>query len=340
MSIKDRAAIESFTRKMPYLEARTTLTKSIRTFFDNADFTEVETPILQVMAGADVHIHGFKTTQIDHLRQPVCDLYLQTSPEFEMKKLLVAGMPRIFQLCKTFRNGEGSKLHSAEFTMLEWYRADADYHAMMADCEALLKACATALDITHYKHADKTADPYALWHYISVADAFTQYANIDLEACLDDRNALAAAAQTQNIRVIQTDAWDDIFHAIMAEKIEPHLGQGAPTILKDYPISMACLARKKPSDPRFAERFELYVFGIELANAFSELTDPAEQRARFEADMALKESLYGERYPLDESFLSALQHGMPESAGIALGIDRLAMLASGADDIKDVLWSA
>jgi lysyl-tRNA synthetase class 2 len=330
---------QNFTRKRPNLIARAAMIKAVRRFFDGNDFTEVDTPILQVMAGADVHIHGFKTTQIDHLRQPVRDMYLQTSPEFEMKKLLVAGLPRIYQLCKTFRNGEVSKLHSPEFTMLEWYRADADYHAMMSDCEALLKACASALDIAHYKYADKTADPHAPWQYITVTQAFAEYANIDLEACLDSRDALATAANAQNIRVIETDAWDDIFHAIMAEKIEPYLGQGAPTILKDYPASMACLARKNPEDPRYAERFELYVCGIELANAFSELTDAAEQRARFEADMADKKRLYGESYPLDESFLGALEHGMPESAGIALGVDRLVMLASGAEDIQQVLWS-
>ena len=173
------------------------------------------------------------------------------------------------------------------------------------------------------------------WQRLSVTDAFKQYANIDLESVLDDIESFEAVA---GVRTTETDNWDDIFHAIMAEKIEPNLGQGVPTILHDYPVCMASLARKS-FDPRFAERFELYICGVELANAYSELTDAKEQRARMEADMAQKKALYGINAIIDEDFLNALEYGMPQSSGCAFGIDRLIMLATNAETIDEVLWT-
>ncbi len=316
------------------------LIRAIRRFFDERGFMEVETSILQVCPTMELHTHGFKTQLKGVDLKPIGDLYLHASPEFEMKKLLVAGLPKIYQICKTFRNAEETVLHSHEFTMIEWYRTDTDYDAMMDDCQELLQSCAQSLNITHYKHKDNICDPFRPWQRISVADAFKTYANIDLGECLDDTELFQIAIQEQGIRTAQDDCWDDLFFRVMAEKIEPYLGMDVPCILYDYPASMASLSRKKPSDPRYAERFELFVCGVELANAFSELTDAKEQRARFEHEMDAKQKMYGHRYPIDEDFLAALEHGMARASGIALGIDRLAMLSCGADDIKDVLWCA
>ena len=308
-----------FDEKRPFLEKRAKIVREIHRFFDEQGFLAVETPVLQTMPGADVHIHGFKVEN---------GQYLQNSPEFAMKKLLVAGLPKIYQICPVFRKEERTKLHNPEFTMLEWYRAGAGYKEIMDDCEALL--CALAPE---FRYNCKTCDPNKDWQRISVEEAFKEYADIDLN------EDLKACAEKIGVRVADADSWEDVFHAVMAEKIEPHLGSPAPTILYDYPASMAALARKKPGDERYAERFELYVCGVELANAFGELTDAAEQRARFEADMAEKQRLYGESYPIDEDFLAALEHGMPESAGIALGVDRLIILATGAENIEQVLWA-
>ncbi|MBL4804341.1 MAG: EF-P lysine aminoacylase GenX [Alphaproteobacteria bacterium] len=328
-----------FEDQKPYLEARMHVIKAVRAFFDDQDFWEVETPILQVCPVMDTHIHAFKTDILGLDLQKERELYLHTSPEFAMKKLMVAGVKDLYQICHVFRNGEGSKLHSPEFTMIEWYRSHAGYEDIMDDCVDLLRTIAKKLDISEYSFNGHTADPFKDWERLSVAGAFEKYADIDLAAALEDRDRLAEAVAEQGIRVTDSDNWDDLFHAVMAEKIEPHLGMGVPTILYDYPASMASLSRRKPDDTRFAERFELYVCGVELANAFGELTDAKEQRTRFIEEMDIKEKLYGERYPIDEEFLEALEYGLPESGGIALGIDRLVMLASGADDIDKVLWT-
>ena len=306
----------------------------IRNFFDAQDFLEVETPALQICPVMDAHIHAFKTDLLGVDRSVEQTMYLHTSPEFDMKKLLSAGMERIYQICHVYRNAEGSALHSPEFTLLEWYRTGADYHDLMDDCIELCRS----LGVETFKYKNHECDPFKEWERVSVCEAFEKYTEIELQNYLGDKDLFALAANNIGIRTVEEDAWDDIFHAIMAEKIEPNLGQGVPTILYDYPISMAALSRKKEKDPRFAERFELYICGVEIANAFSELMDAKEQRARYEDEMALKKKLYGETYPPDEEFFKALEH-MPESAGIALGVDRLIMLATGTDDISDVLWA-
>ena len=298
--------------------------RGIRRFFDERDFYEVETPILQACPTFDTHIHGFAVEE---------GSYLRSSPEFDMKKLLVAGVENLYQIGPNFRKGEHSKLHRPEFTMIEWYRTGADYRILMQDCQDLLRELSAS-----YQFDSHICDPHEDWDMASVAEMFERYCGIDLTTCLDDMNAFAAAAERIGIRTLETDQWDDIFHAVMADKIEPHLGMARPCILYDYPISMAALSRPKADDARFAERFELYICGVELANAFSELTDPAEQKRRFEADMAAKQALYGTSYPADEAFFAALEHGLPECAGIALGVDRLVMLACGAEDIGNVQW--
>ncbi len=328
-----------FKEKKGFLLKRADILKSVRQYFDRQGFLEVTTPVLQVCPVMDMHIHAFETVLKGHDLSPRKSLYLQTSPELDMKKLMVAGVERLYQICPVFRNGDESKLHSPEFTMIEWYRADSDYTAIMDDCEAFLRCVAQGLGIQSMSHCGKSCDPFGDWQRISVCEAFQVYADIDLIEVLDDVDKFKAVLQQKGIRVTEDDRWDDLFFAVMAEKIEPHLGQGVPTILYDYPVCLASLSRRKPGDQRFAERFELYVCGVELANAFSELTDAREQRKRFHHEMALKKQLYGEEYPVDEEFLKALEYGLPESAGIALGIDRLVMLMTGAEDIDQVLWA-
>lgn len=329
-----------FAAQKPYLEARMKMMRAVREYFDGQGFWEVETPVLQVCPVMDTHIHGFATDMKGVDLQYQRTVYLHTSPEFAMKKLLVAGLPKIYQICHVFRNAEDSARHSPEFTMIEWYRAGADYRPIMEDCKGLLRHCAERLGIREYRYRGKTCDPFADWDILSVAGAFEKYAGLKLDDFLPDETEKFRAALTDmGMHTSSDDRWDDLFFRVMGEKIEPHLGMGAPTLLCDYPVSMASLSRRKPGDPRYAERFEMYVCGIELCNAFSELTDAGEQRARFAEEMDNKEKIYGERYPVDEDFIAALEHGMPESGGNALGLDRLAMLASGADNIAQVLWT-
>ena len=330
---------QEFKQKKPNLKARQQIIRAIRGYFDAQDFDEVETPILQICPVIDTHIRAFATDLRGVDGEVAKTMYLHTSPEFAMKKLMVAGMEKIYQICHVFRNAEGSKRHVPEFTMIEWYRVGADYTDIMEDCVGLLRDCATAANIQTYRYKTLECDPFAEWERLTVIEAFERYANIDLTAFLDDKEGFQQAVKALGLHTAEDDGWDDLFFRVMDEKIEPQLGVGQPTFLCDYPISMASLSRKKPEDGRFAERFELYICGIELANAFSELTDAEEQRKRYEIEMAKKERLYGERYPLDEEFIAALAHGMPESGGIALGIDRLIMLATGVEDIEDILWT-
>lgn len=324
---------EIFDQKRGYLLERAALMRKIRQFFDENGFLEVETPALQVSPGMETHIHAFKTRYLARDLTPIGDFYLHTSPEFAMKKLLVAGLPQIYQICHVFRNAETGRLHSPEFTMLEWYRTGADYRTIMKDCENLLRT----LGAPKLIHKGQECDPFAPWQYLTVAEAFRDYAGIDLAGVLEDTTGLRKAAEKAGIRTTDTDRWDDVFFAVMAEKIEPFLGMDVPCILHDYPVSMASLSR--PIGNGFAERFELYVCGIELANAFTELTDAKQQRKNYEAEVKAKKEIYGEQYPVDEDFLAALEHGMPEAGGIALGIDRLIMLATGADTIDQILWT-
>jgi lysyl-tRNA synthetase class 2 len=320
---------DQFARRRPRLVARNAMLAAIRRHFAGAGFVEVETPALQVSPGMEVHLKAFAT----ELEEPFGArrrLYLHTSPEFAMKKLLAAGEPRLFQFARVFRNGERAATHHPEFTMLEWYRADAEWTALAADCEGVLRAALAAVPPALSGGAlswrGAAADPAGAFERLSVADAFARHAGIDLFATAPDparpdAAVLATAARRIGIATQPQDAWDDVFFKIFLDRIEPKLGLGRPTILHSYPASMAALACIDPRDPRVAERCELYVAGLELANGFGELTDPAEQRRRFEADMAKKQELYGERYPIDEDFLTALG-AMPRAAGMALGFDR------------------
>jgi len=317
-------------KRLPNLQARARLQAAMRQWFVAEGFVEVETPILQVAPGAEVHLAGF-VTDWELPDGEERERWLHSSPEFAMKKLLAGGVPKLFQFARVFRNAEGSALHHPEFTMLEWYRAGVDYEAIMADCAALL-ALTGAKEL---RWGEYVCDPGAVPERLTVAEAFQRHAGVDLLATVGSAQKLA---HVSGVAMHADDTWDDVFFRIMFDKIEHRLGMGRPTILCEYPISMAALARAKPGDPRVAERFELYVGGLELANAFSELTDPVQQRRRFEADIAKKQRLYGERYPIDEDFLAALAT-MPEASGGALGLDRLVMLATGARHIEQVLWA-
>jgi elongation factor P--(R)-beta-lysine ligase len=341
---------QTLARKRPYLDARRAATKAVRAYFQAEGFLEVETPAIQRSPGIERHIRPLAVDLREPLEDDAQGRFLHTSPEFAMKKLLAGGLPKIVQLCKVWRDGERSPLHEPEFTMLEWYRTGVDYGAMMEDCAAVLRHVAANVQRTlaHdglLRRGDKMCDPTVQPQRLTVHGAFQAYADIDLLATIDTPDSAApapdklrAAARARDIHVSDADTWEDVFFRVMLERIEPFLGIDAPTILCEYPANLAALARRKPDDPRVAERFELYACGIELANAYSELTDPVEQRARFEADRALHAQLYGKSPPMDEDLLTALTQ-LPPSAGCALGFDRLVMLATGADTITDVLWA-
>jgi lysyl-tRNA synthetase class 2 len=327
--------------RRPLLLARGRIQRAVRAWFEAEGFIEVETAALQVSPGNETHLHAFAT----ELAGPGGErrrLYLHTSPEFACKKLLAAGEPRIFTFAQVFRNRERGALHHPAFTMLEWYRAGEPYEALMEDCAVLIRIAAEAAGAGALNWRGRSLDPLAAPERLTVADAFRQLAGVDLVATLGDaepdRDALARAADGATIKVAADDTWGDIFSRILVAMIEPRLGDGRATLLTDYPAHLAALARPKPGDPSVAERFELYACGVELANAFGELNDPAEQRRRLEEEMAEKERRYGERYPVDEDFLAALAH-MPPASGAALGFDRLVMLATGASHIEQVIWT-
>jgi lysyl-tRNA synthetase class 2 len=295
---------------------------------------------LQVSPGNETHLHAPRTelTRPDGAR---LSRYLRTSPEFACKKLLAAGETAIFEFARVFRDRERGDLHLPEFTMLEWYRADAPYEAVIADTVAVIAEAAQATKIARFAFRGQTADPLAEPERLTVASAFERFAGIDLLRTISggagDRAALAEAAR-QKVRLADDDTWSDIFSKILVEHVEPRLGQGRLTVLCEYPVVEAALARAKPCDPKVAERFEVYACGVELANGFGELTDAVEQRRRFEEAMEQKARRYGERYPLDEDFLAAVAE-MPQASGVALGFDRLVMLASGALRVDQVVWT-
>lgn len=333
---------ERHADRRPALVERGRIKRALRAWFEAQGFTEVECGVLVFSPGNEAHLHAFETelrTTADEGRT----LYLHTSPEFACKKLLAAGETKIFDFARVFRNRERGPLHAPEFTMLEWYRANEPYDVVIADTLTVVRMAAETTGIASMSFKGRDCDPRGEAERLTVADAFSHYAGIDLLATLSDegegkREALAKQAARADFAIADNDNWADIFSKILVARVEPNLGIGVPTILYEYPRCEAALARATPHDPRVAERFELYVCGVELANGFGELTDPVEQRRRFIGEMDEKERVYGERYPLDEDFLSALAH-MPPASGVALGFDRLVMLATGARAIGDVLWT-
>jgi len=290
--------------RKPFLEARAAILRAVREWFWAQGFTEVEPAMLTLSPGAETHIDAFE----------VGERYLHTSPEFAMKKLLAAGERKIFFLGKTWRRGETGPLHAPEFTMIEWYRAEAPYEAIMDDCVEIVRVAARAAGAAMLRWRERSCDPFTAAERLSVRDAFAQLCPAPMPAD------------------------GDAFSAALVQHVEPQLGDGALTLLTEYPISEAALARRTLHDASVAERFELYACGVELANGFGELTDPVEQRARLVAAMDEKQKRYGVRWPIDEEFLEALAL-MPPASGVAMGFDRLVMLATGARHINDVLWT-
>ncbi|MBS0385503.1 MAG: EF-P lysine aminoacylase GenX [Proteobacteria bacterium] len=332
--------------RQPFLRARVAILRAVRAWFEAEGFIEVEPAALVVSPGAEVHVDAFEAD----------GRYLHTSPEFAMKKLLAAGEEKIFSLGKVWRRGEEGPLHASEFTMLEWYRAGAPYRHVMEDCIALARVAAAETG-NALRWRDRVCDPHAAAEYLTVKDAFARYLSSPLagevsgdegrkHARDDDEIAQSNSESGQQLNAPHPltpspqgrggNAHDEFSRAIV--QIEPHLGSPALTLLHEYPIGEAALAQRTQHDPSVAERFEMYACGVELANGFGELTDPAEQRARLIADMAEKQKRYGKSWPIDEDFLAALAH-MPPASGVALGFDRLVMLASGARSIQDVLWT-
>jgi elongation factor P--(R)-beta-lysine ligase len=328
--------------RRPVLLARNRIELAIRAYFADEDFVLVDPPALQRSPGNETHLHAFATTAVGNegIGAP---MYLHTSPEFTMKKLLAAGEARIASIGHVWRNGERGPLHHPEFTMLEWYRAGQPYDEIVRECIRLIGLAADVADAKTLRFRGRECDPRAEPERLSVVEAFERFAGIDLFATMDgdgntDADALAHRMRAAGLSVPAEYTWSYLFSRILVEKVEPNLGNGRATILDRYPAAEAALARRTADDPRVSERFELYACGVELANGFGELTDPAEQRRRFEAEMAEKERLYGERYPIDEDFLAALEL-MPPACGVALGFDRLVMLAIGAPRIDLVLWA-
>jgi lysyl-tRNA synthetase class 2 len=333
-------ASEAHAERRPFLLARGEVTRAVRDLFAAMDFIEVESATLQVSPGNETHIHAMRT----ELASPGGrdQRFLRTSPEFACKKLLAAGEQRIYELARCFRNREYGALHHPEFTMLEWYRAHDPYERLMGDCMAVIAAAAQTAGTRQFNFRDRTASPFAEPERITVTAAFERFAGIELMAALPpegpDRRRFARMAIDAGVSVPDDDSWGDVFSRVLVEKIEPQLGIGRATMLDEYPAVMSALARPKPSDPRVAERFEVYICGVEIANGFGELTDPVEQRQRLAAEMAEKEHIYRERYPIDEDFIAALG-AMPPASGVALGFDRLVMLATGAQRIDQVMWT-
>ena len=328
---------EAFAARLPFLERRGRLTTETRAFFAARGYREVETPALVPAPGAEVHLRAFVTRYEAHLGQGASrDLWLRTSPELALKRLLVAGAGPVFELARVWRNGETSPRHSPEFTMLEWYRPGLGFDGLMAETEEYVRAVAPRL----VAHGAVTTDLSLPFERITMAESFDRWCNgLDILATEGDAARLHAAAQAAGFSTRADEGWEDVFFRLLLEHIEPNLGRGRATFLTHWPAPQAALARRDPADPRAALRFELFVAGLELANAFDELTDAGEQRARFIADTTERRRISGERgWEVDEDFLMALEHGMPATSGIALGFDRLAMLVSSAREIGDVMW--
>jgi len=321
---------------------------AIRRFFLDQDFHEVETPYLVGTLPPESYLDVFETRWYFGQNKDV-RAFLPTSPEPFLKKLLAAGMGNCFSIPKSFRNTEDVSLnHSPEFSILEWYRIKADYKDIMEDCEQLLvfinayikrtsKSGEQKILPTELIYQGKRVDLSSPWDRLSMKEAFVKYAGFDLDRALDETGIKKIAAE-KGYKTKDDDDWEELFHQIFLNEIEPKLGRGKPTILYDYPVQLAALSKKKKSDSRYAERFEFYIEGLELGDAYSELTDWKEQLARFENESKYRKELGKTDHPIDMDFIDALKYGMPECGGIAIGVDRLIMLFSDVFDIADTMF--
>ena len=336
---------DAFASRYPYLLVRNQIMGALRSLFRTLSFEEVETPALQASPGLDPHLEAFRTILREPFGSRDCELFLHTSPEYAMKKLLVAGVRRPFQFARVFRNEMFSPMHHPEFTMLEWYRTGEPWLALVEDCESVISTAVGVLEsaeglLRSGEHKVPVTVPF---ERVSVAEAFFLYAGIDILESIDSegggiKGLLYHSAKKKGFHVSDKDTWADLFFRIFVEHIEQNLGVSRPLVLYDWPAPLAALARIDPQDSRVALRFEVYVGGMELANGFEELTDPAEHRKRFNLDRTARATLNKFVLPIDEDFLAALDFGMPSASGIALGLDRLIMLVVGATSIENVLW--
>jgi len=326
---------DALRTRRPLLVARARILREVRTFFDERGFLEVETPRLVVSPGLEPHLHAFRV-------EGPARRYLPTSPELHLKRLLADGYERIYELGRVFRAEERGQYHLPEFTLLEWYRTGSGLSALMDDCEGLLRRVAAVAaqptGATTVRVRDMVfGDPFERLTY---REAVRRHAAIDLAEFPPAAGTapLRAAIEGLGIHTAGDDDWDTLVTRLFIHRVESHLGHVRPCFVTDFPASQAALARVRP-DPGWpvAERFELYLAGIELANAFCELTDAVEQRRRFVAWQGERRRLGREVYPIDEAFMAALAAGLPESAGIALGVDRLVMLVTGAPDVGSVV---
>jgi lysyl-tRNA synthetase class 2 len=307
------------TASQEALHLRAQTLAQIRSFFAEREVLEVETPLLASAPVTDLHLHALSCIYRGPGADGGRDLYLQTSPEFAMKRLLAAGCGPIYQICRAFRDGEAGRRHNPEFTVLEWYRPGWDHHRLMDEIDEFLAATLGS------RSAER----------LTYAAAFDRYAGVDVVAETDD----SLRGRVEDLGVTNVDGLSraDLLDLVLTHVIEPKLGHCQPTFIHDYPASQAALARVRDGDPPLAERFEVFIEGVELANGYHELTDPAEQRHRFETDVEARKSLGLPEVPIDEHLLAALEHGLPDCAGVALGVDRLLMIASGTRDLSDVL---
>lgn len=314
--------------------------RAIRSFFNAQGFHEVETPILIARPPAESYLDVFETTLLDRNRRPQ-KAYLSTSPEVPLKKLMVAGIGNCYCLTKSFRNMETqSSLHNPEFTILEWYRVGANYFDIMKDCEQLLLSIHQSINgkgTATFFYQGKTIDLTPPWQRLTVAQAFAKWAHINFDDFLKE-NVASQVATMKGYRVEKHTTWEELYNQILLNEVEPHLGKGKPTILYEFPASLGALARKKQSDPRLVERFEFYIEGLELGDCYSELTDWKEQKVRFEKELKEIKRLGKTIYDYDHDFIEALKAGLPESSGIAVGVDRLVMLFADVTDIADTLF--
>jgi elongation factor P--(R)-beta-lysine ligase len=319
-------------RRLGNLAARSRAMAALRAGFAARDFIEVETPLLVPAPGLEVHLAAVPAGAGDAAG------WLITSPEYQMKRLLAAGMERIYQVCRCFRAGEDGAHHASEFTMVEWYRAWDGLDAIEADVAELVAEVARAVNRAPVVTVgSRRIDVGGPWRRLTVREAMREWAGVEVDGD-EPAEALAEKVRAAGIDVGTASAWDDLFYCAFVTKVEPQLAAlDQPVFLVDWPVKLGALARRSAADPRVVERFEAYVAGIELCNAFGELTDPLEQRARFEDDLASRRERGLAEYPLDEKLLAALTEGLPPSAGVALGVDRLMMLVLGADHIRDVL---
>lgn len=331
--------IKSNPRLKDFYQKRAEIIRLTRAFFGREGFIETETPIAVALPGQEPELSPIPVTLHDPQGRAY-QHYLQTSPEFAMKKLLAVGFEKIFQICKCFRDYESfGGLHNPEFTMIEWYRANATYRDIMDDTERLFQHVARALGTDQVIYQGRQIPVVGSWDRKTMKQVWQEYAGVNLDEYLE-APAMRALVRSRGYEVQDDELYEDAFHKIFLNEIEPKLGIERPVFLCEYPASMASLSRACAHDPRYAERFELYIGGLELANAFGELTDAKEQKNRLEADRVKRASAGKEIYPVDPDFIAALESGIPPTGGIALGVDRMVMLFTGANDLDEVIFGS